>query len=142
MKEHFEEYDELFKDLESLSIEIQIKKEKLYSLTATSYDDVLKTKSTKWTGYEHQIDEIVEVENRYKAKREEIKLLRDKHQQEIDMVEDKRCRYVLERFYLDHMSVGEIASTLYVSERHIKRIKAVAVTEFMLKLKNVTNCHQ
>ena len=53
-------------------------------------------------------------------------------------MEDKRERFIIKQFYLERLSISQIASILYVSEGHLKRLKSSSVKNFEKMLPDVT----
>lgn len=133
---YFEKYNEICDDIRSMLAELRVKKEELYSISGVSYDSNIK--STKLTGLEFYIDKIINIENNLKAKEKERIEKYEQHLSLINKLEDKRERFIIKQFYLERLSINQIASILYVSEGHLKRIKSSAVKHFEKMLPDVT----
>jgi len=133
---HFQHYRDVVDDLKQLMSELQIKRENLYTLTGTSYDELVK--SHEHVGIDHFLKEIQDLEDKIKSKEEERKELYDDHSIEISELDNISNQRILTYFYLDRLSIDQIASILYLSSAHVKRLKKEAVTKFEKMILNNT----
>lgn len=133
---HFQHYRDVVDDLKQLMSELQVKRENLYTLTGTSYDELVK--SHEHVGIDHFLKEIQDLEDKIKSKEEERKELYDDHSIEISELDNINNQRILTYFYLDRLSIDQIASILYLSSAHVKRLKKEAVTKFEKMILNNT----
>lgn len=133
---YFEKYNEICDDIRSMLVELRVKKEELYSISGVSYDSNIK--STKIPGLEFYIDKIIDIEKKLENKEKERIEQYGNHISLINQMEDKRERFIIKQFYLERLSISQIASILYVSEGHLKRLKSSSVKHFEKMLPNDT----
>lgn len=136
IEKYFEEYNNICDDLKSMIMELKVKKDNLYSITGTSYDQSIK--SSVHYGIEHYLDEILNLEKKIKLKEDESRSLYAEYLDKINCLKNNKEQIIIKYFYLDHLSIGQIATILYLSEGHIKRLKSQAVKNFEKMLLNVT----
>lgn len=133
---HFQAYLDILEDLKTMSSELQIKKENLYNLTGHSYNEIIK--SSTYVGVERFIEDIQKLEEMISAKEKERIEKYDDHIIEISNLEDIMQQRIIIYFYLDRLSIEQIATILYLSSPHVKRLKKAAVVEFEKMIPNDT----
>lgn len=134
--DYFKEYIEICDDIRSMAIELKVRKDDLYSLSGITYEQ--SSKGTNHNGIDFLISKIADMEHMIESKEKQKQERYIKELKVIDQLEDKRERLIIKMFYLDRMSIGQIASILYISESHLKRIKSSAVKHFEKMIPNDT----
>lgn len=136
MKEYFRQYNDILNQIREIEYKIITLKERLYSISGVRYDDTPKGSSP---GNDivyriQEIDDLIQEKDRLQASKEE---LYKKHLSDINKVDDEKMRSILRCYYLNKLSIKEIAEIHGVTPNHITKLKRDAVYEFsLLILKN------
>lgn len=77
---------------------------------------------------EDMILEKIELEKRIERLKAKSKKLRSETLEEIDRVEDPRYSEILEAFFIDCMTLEEIAENMNYTDRHVYRLYSEGVT--------------
>lgn len=77
---------------------------------------------------EDMILEKIELEERIERLKAKSKKLRSETLEEIDRVEDPRYSEILEAFFIDCMTLEEIAENMNYTDRHVYRLYSEGVT--------------
>ena len=72
-------------------------------------------------------DRVIELERRVNARIREMVRQKQAAMDAIDRVEEARLREVLELYYLDGYTWEQVAETMDMSDRHVKRLHGIAL---------------
>lgn len=79
------------------------------------------------------ITDKMELEDRIARLKEKGKILKSEILEEIDTLEDPRYCEILEAFFIDGYSLGDIAKRECYTDRHVYRLYSKAITLLVLK---------
>lgn len=136
IEKYFEYYNEIYNDLKSMFAELNYRKEELYTISGQSFNDI-KVTEKKIVGLDFYIAPITDLENKIASKMKEQNSIYQEKLNSINQLSKKEDRNIIRWYYLDKMSISQIASILYISERHVLRKKKQAIVNFEKIIKKI-----
>lgn len=130
--EYFKNYDDLIEEVNYRTLQLSQLKSNWYSLTGVRYDDI-RVQGGKKLDIADQLHYIVEKEEELKELIERKNKLRKQHEEEINILDDRKKRSIMKLYYLDKCTIRQIAGCLHISDHHVKTLKRCAIEEFIQK---------
>lgn len=132
MKEHFNEYTELYNRIKELNYKLETMARYLYDPKAVSYGEQIRSTNPKTLC--DRLSDKGEIEEEITRLQQQKRKLYDKHIKEISLIADERKRRILRSYYLDKMSIYDISSMLCITEKRLYVLKREADNEFKEKI--------